>query len=174
MTEETPAIETAEEAFAQAKAGFACGEIELFPFGTKRNFAADRMGMVWGTIQKDDPRLPVGKYSGAMRDVAIFLWLGTRPCKSEITAEQRLAGEWTVERAERQPEEAYEAAQEWLAALGIKDADSPGFQPAWEVFRAIKRGEAVSKFRVTTDGASGTPREIESGNSNGQPSEPAS
>lgn len=171
MTEDTPSVETADAAFAEAKAGFQLGEIELFPNSIKRVFAADRMGLVWGTIDRTDPRIAIGQYSGAMRDIAIVLWLCVTPCRSQLSKEERAVTAWTVERAEREPEAAYEAAQEWLVSIGVKDSGTPAFDAAFEVMRKIKRGEEVSKFRVTTGQITTPTQEPDEGNSTGQPSE---
>lgn len=174
MTEDTPPVETADQAFAEAKAGFVLGDIELFQNSTKRVFAADRMGIVWGTIDRTDPRIAIGQYSGAMRDIAIVLWLCVTPCRSQLTKEERAAATWTVERAEREPEAAYEAAQDWLVSIGVKDNGTPEFNAAFDVMRRIKRGEALSRFRVTTGQVGAPTEEPDTGNSKGQPNAPPS
>lgn len=168
MNEETPPYEpTGDQAFRDARAGFQLGDIELFPHSTQRRFAADRMGLTWGSIPRDDPLLRSGRYSGALRDVVIVLWLGTIPRKAELTSEQRSANAWTVERADRMPDDAYAVAQEWAESVGITDTDTGQFRKAWDVFVRIKMGESVSSFRVTTDSVSPVPPESEAGNVSG-------
>ncbi len=151
MSDETPSVETA---YNEAKAGFELGDISLYPYSFARKAAADAMGIRWGYVPEDDPMIKTGKYSGALGDAVKVLWLCTIPNASEQTAEQVRAKEWSVQRAERKPEEAYAVAQQWAEGIGIASNDSEEFVKAYNVFLKIMSGERITQFRVTTDSPS--------------------
>lgn len=164
MTEETPSITPESEAYAKAKAGFELFGNPLAKYSLSRKAAADSMGLRYGYVPEDDPMIGTGKYSGALRDTIIALWLCSIPNASEQTAEQIRAKEWSVQRADRKPEDAYQAAQEWAEANGIDDTAGERFIEAYGVFLSIMSGEGKSRFAVTTTGAGPTHEETESPN----------
>lgn len=165
MTEDTPAVETADEAFAKARKGFEVFGKPLYKYSMSRKVAADGMGLRFGFVPDDDPMYATGKYSGALRDTIIFCWLCSTPNASEQTTEQIAAKQWNVQRAQRRPDEAYAAAEQWADENGIDGIDSPRFGEAYGVFLDVMNGEGRSRFAVaTTESGPVPPQDAESGN----------
>lgn len=154
MTEETPSLETADEAYAKAKAGFELFDKPLYAYSFTRKSAANRMGLIYGYVDDDDPIHRASKklrYSGDIGDTVKVLWLCSIPNASEQSAEERKENGWTVQRAERKPDEAYAAAQEWAESHGITDGLSDQFWKAYAVFLDIILGNDKAVFSVAVD-----------------------
>lgn len=150
MSDETPPIESPEvAAFNEAAAGFEAAGIELYARSMTRRVAADAMGFRWGYVPEDDGMLKRGKYSGALADTCLMLWLLTIPNASESKPGDR----WTVQRATRNPDAANDAALEWAESIGIKDGECDAFHQAFNVMARIMTGEAVSRFKIEVTGA---------------------
>lgn len=157
MNEETPQFQTEEEKQKPEGNPFA----ELLPYSFSRKAAANAMGLRYGhlkpetVVQSDD----FFRYNGDLGDTIKVLWIRTLPNASEIilpkTArlEERMeiAARWTVQKAERMPEEAYQAAQAWAQSIGIEDDKSEKFYEAYIVFLQTMTEEEQSNFAVTVD-----------------------
>jgi hypothetical protein len=161
--EATPPIDIPEiAAFNEAAGGFEVAGIELYPRSMSRIVAADAMGFRWGYVSPDDGLLKSTgfKYSGALADTCLMLWLCSIPNASEAKTKE----EWTVQRAQRNPDAANLAAQEWAYGLGIVNAECVAFLFAFGVLHRIMAGETVSRFKIEVTGAGPQHEETEPGN----------
>ncbi len=159
MTEETP------PAIIEESAAPTTGEPwgELYAYSFSRKAAANAMGLRYGYVPPEELVKTDGifRYKGDMGDVIKLLWILTRPNASEVvipktaTLDERreILSQWTVQRAEKMPDEAYAAAQEWAQSIGIKDDKSEQFIDAYIKFLMIMKAEEKAEFEVTTVGA---------------------
>lgn len=155
MIEETPAFQTEEE---KPKEGAPWGD--LYPYSFSRKAATNAMGLRYGYVPAEAVIKTEGlfRYNGDFGDTIKFLWILTRPNASEVaipksaSMEERreLMSVWTVQRAEKMPDEAYCAAQEWAQSIGIKDDKSEEFYAAYIQFLMIMKSEDKADFTVTT------------------------
>ena len=123
--DQSPAPE--EAAFHTATAGLQLDkETPLLPFSPARERAFQAMGGKMPAWKPEDFALIQngGIYPGALRDATVFVWLCSIPTNSEQEAANTLErtqakaegrkpvfkNEWTVQRADRNPDEAYEVA----------------------------------------------------------------
>ncbi len=166
MTEDTPPVELSpSEAFDQAKAGFELFGVPIKKYSLSRKVAADAMGLKWGTILEEETIEQSWKHTCALRDVILWTWLCHIPTEDEQTKEQTAAKEWSVQRAQRKPKEAYAEAERWAEEQGIDGIDAPKFVDAYGVFLNVMLGEGRSRFAVTVTDAGPTPPDgNESGN----------
>ena len=122
----------------------------LFRSTPARERAAQAMGMkapAWKPEELELIRTGAGMYAGALKDATIYIWLCSIQTNAEIEAarieEIKLAKQqsrpvnlstpgWTVQRADRSPELAYEAACAFGDEQGIT-LGSPKFITAYEM-----------------------------------------
>jgi len=124
-----------EEAFHNASKGAELDGAPLMPFSPARERAAQAMGMKMPGWKPDEfAAIQSGAmYPGALRDSTIFAWLCSIPTASDQEAEnmaERAAAKrdarkpvfqngWTVQRADRNPDDAYEEACRFCDEKGI-------------------------------------------------------
>lgn len=103
--------------------------LKLAPWTPYRSIAAQNLGMLHPHIGKEgyDQFLRTGSYPGELKDVIIAIWLCTLPEESE-------KDEWSVERADAMPLEAYKAAKLWAVAQKMYRAALPNFKTAKKTF----------------------------------------
>ena len=116
----------AEAAFTQSDT-HELGDLNLQPYTPDRAWAAQAMGLRYGFI--DDAGVEFFKehriYPGALRDVAIVLWL----CS--------LTDEIEIDKASRNPIAAARKAATWSDEHKLANARSPEFWQAYAVFMKI-------------------------------------
>lgn len=156
-----------DKAFNHASAGLQFDGTPLAAYCPARERAAQAMGMrapLWkpddiATIQKG------GVYTGAMRDVTVFLWLCSIPTageqQDENTRERATAkaegrkpvfkNTWTVQAADRSPEEAYDEACKFCEERGVL-MGSNKFMDAYAML--VKKGMEILDSRFNIEGGS--------------------
>ncbi len=158
MSEETAPYQP-DETFIGAKAGLELFDEPLRNFSYSRKVAAQTMGCMAPAIGAGfDQMKTTGLYPGAFNDTIIVLWLCRLKDNSEITGDEWRAGEFTPERAMRQPAEALEKAHAWAEVAGMTDIVAPNFLKAYEVFMQIVFGIEASAFEVKVDTTGSPPR----------------
>jgi len=123
-----------EQAFVESE-NHAFGDIKLQPFTPDRVIAAQAMGLHYGNVdpagveQFDRTKL----YPGAMRDVAVVLWLCTLTEPSDVDG------------AARNPVTAAVMASTWAGKHGLTDQRSQSFWDGYLLFFKIMREIEVSR-----------------------------
>lgn len=116
----------AEQAFTQSDV-HALGEMDLQPYTPDRAWAAQAMGLRYGFV--DDAGVEFFKehriYPGALRDVAIILWL----CS--------LTDEIEIDKASRNPIAAARKAATWAHERKLDTTKADEFWKAYAVFMRI-------------------------------------
>jgi hypothetical protein len=137
----------AEEAFTRSDS-HALGDLDLQPYTPDRAWAAQSMGLRYGFI--DDAGVEFFRehkiYPGALRDVAIVLWL----CS--------LTNEVEIDKACRNPIAAARKAATWSHQLKMDNPRGDGFWKAYAVFMQIMAEvDASVSTPETNDNGSASP-----------------
>lgn len=134
----------AEEAFVKSDA-HALDDLELQPYTPDRAWAAQAMGLRYGFV--DDAGVEFFRehriYPGALRDVAIVLWL----CSLDDEVE--------IDKASRNPVAAARKAATWAHDRKLENPRGDGFWKAYAVFMKIM-GEVDASVSVPEPIANGT------------------
>ncbi len=157
-----------DKSFSTASAGLEFDKQPLYPFSPARERAAQAMGMKAPAWKPEDFALIQGgsTYPGALRDATVFVWLCSIPAASEQEAEntaERAAAKrenrkpafkqgWTVQRADRNPDEAYEEACRFCDEQGIV-LGSKKFLDAFQM--VVEKGLQIIESRFTIEGGDG-------------------
>lgn len=136
MSEETEDIgreQQIDNAFIQSE-NHQFNGAELQPWTPSRLVAAQSIGLRYPNISDEDREQfrQTGIYPGALKDIAIVLWICTLVKPEEIR------------RAGRQPDDSYEQAVKWADGLGITNLKSECFWKAYDRFIKIVSEERVS------------------------------
>lgn len=158
-----------EAAFNTASAGLEFDKTALLPYSPARERAAQAMGVkapAWNEEEFEMVRTGKQLYPGALRDATIFVWLCSIPTageqQEENIAEQAAAKRegrkpvfktgWTVQRADRNPDEAYEEACRFGDERGIL----PGSKKFLEAYQLVRdKALAILESRFTIEGGGG-------------------
>lgn len=168
MTEETPPVEI----HIQPTPKTGIEALDLFPLTFSREAALNAMGIQYGYVPPEKLKKIEGifRYDGDLGDTIKTLWMCSIPNKSEIMVPSNAAPQerrdilsaWSVQRAEKMPDEAYERAQEWAQeTLGIKDDKGKEFVDAYIHFLILMKKKDDANFIVKVDGESGAPSHAE-------------
>jgi hypothetical protein len=157
-----------EAAFNHASAGLEFDKAPLLPFSPARERAAQAMGMKAPAWKQEEFALIQGNgiYPGALRDATIFVWLCSIPTavEQETTnmVERTLAkaqgrkpefkSGWTVQRADRNPDEAYEEACRFCDEKGLVLGSSK-FLDAYRM--VVAKGLEILNSRFDIQGGEG-------------------
>lgn len=136
------AKKAAQDGFMQSDNN-AIGGIELQPLTPQRFIVAQAMGLTW-PIPKSAYRKDGGLYKGELADAIITLWLCTLAVDGSAA--------WTVKRAQREPEEALDAATEWAEQQKISHPQSKEFWAAITTYEKIVL-EVTRAYTEPTEGA---------------------
>lgn len=171
MIEETPPAFVELPAPAEGADG-----IEYLPLSFSREAALNAMGIHYGMVPQSAIRTESGlfRYNGDMGDTIKTLWICTIPNASEVpqpkTAQERMDAltQWTVQRAEKMPDAAYEAAQKWAQdKLGLRDDKGEPFWNAYVRFLRMMAEKDGAKFEVKMENEGGAPAHAEESDPNG-------
>ncbi len=171
MNEDPNTQETAPEetSFGKASAGIEIGKESLFPYSPARERAAQAMGVKFPMWTAEEMKVIQGRgyYQGSLRDVTIFVWICSILTASEQEeankaerAEAKAAGRkpvfkdvWTVQRADRNPDEAYEEACRFCEEKGIVWASAKFVDAYWKV---VEKGLDMLNSRFSVEGGDTT------------------
>jgi hypothetical protein len=115
----------------------ALGDLRLEPYSPARIIAAQAMGLHYGSIDAAGMAQfnKTKVYPGAIRDIAVVLWLCSIRDESEIDA------------AARDPVGAAKKMQTWSARLGILDTGNAAFWDAYVLFFKIMNDIQASRVQ---------------------------
>jgi hypothetical protein len=135
-----------EKAFVSSNGKRELGDLIVQPWTPDREVAAQAMGLHFGYVDKSGINRfsETNLYPGAVRDVAIVMWLCCSATKDEIYS------------AGVSPRVATDKAIEWAAKEGLTDAISDEFEKAYgylfEMLTEVRisRSKAEKKIPTTT------------------------
>lgn len=136
--------ESAEKIFTETMNGFTLFGEELAPYTAQRKVAAQSMGMLYPFVGEAGQKAieESGIYPGAVKDMAIILWL----CSVPILGKEK--DDWTPSRATRNPSKALDAALKFAEEKEFVEPAQKPFFEAYQVFMAIVSGVSASEFSL--------------------------